>query len=68
MTQHYHVYIMASNTRVLYTGVTSDLEQRVLQHKNKVFDGFTNRYNVTRLLWFDDFPDMDRAIVAEKKI
>jgi putative endonuclease len=40
----------------------------VYQHKNKVFDGFTSRYNVTRLVWFDDFPDMGQAIEAEKKI
>jgi putative endonuclease len=63
-----HVYIMASHTRVLYVGVTSDLEERVQQHKSKTHDGFTKKYNVTRLVWFTDFPDMNQAIEAEKKI
>ncbi len=68
MTREYHVYIMSSHSRTLYTGVTSDLEQRVRQHKAKVLDGFTKKYNVTRLVWFDDFPDIDQAIEAEKKV
>jgi putative endonuclease len=68
MTESCYVYIMSSHTRTLYTGVTSNLEQRVLQHKNKAFNGFTKKYNVTRLVWFTDFPDMDQAIEAEKKI
>lgn len=68
MTQNCFVYIMASHTRTLYTGVTSNLEQRVRQHKAKTFDGFTKKYNVTCLVWFTDFPDMDQAIEAEKRI
>jgi putative endonuclease len=59
---------MSSHTRTLYVGVTSDLEQRVRQHKVKAFDGFTKKYNVTRLVWFTDFPDIDQAIEAEKRI
>lgn len=68
MPQGYHVYIMASHTRTLYTGVTSDLEQRVRQHKLKLFDGFTKKYNVTRLVWFTEFSDIDQAIEAEKRL
>jgi putative endonuclease len=59
---------MASHTRVLYVGVTSNLEQRVLQHKSKTHDGFTKKHNVTRLVWFTDFTGMDQAIEAEKRI
>jgi putative endonuclease len=68
MTHSCHVYIMASHTRVLYVGVTNDLGQRILQHKCKTHDSFTRKYNVTRLVWFTDFPDMDQAIEAEKRI
>jgi putative endonuclease len=68
MNQGYYVYILASHTRTLYIGVTSNLEQRVKQHKAKVYDGFTKKYNVTRLVWFEDFPDIDQAIEAEKKL
>jgi putative endonuclease len=68
MTQGYHVYILSSHTRTLYAGVTSDLQQRVLQHKTKAFDGFTKKYNITRLVWFEEFPDIDQAIEAKKKL
>jgi putative endonuclease len=68
MTDQYHVYIVASHTRTLYTGVTSDLEQRIRQHKAKVFDGFSKKHNTTRLVWYSEFPDMDQAIEAEKRI
>ncbi len=68
MIQRYHVYIMASHTRSLYTGVTSNLEQGVQQHKVKLVDGFTKRYNITRLVWYTEFDDMSQAIEAEKKI
>jgi putative endonuclease len=68
MSQSCHVYMMAIKTGTLYTGVTSDLEQRVRQHKSKEFDGFTKKYNVTRLVWYDEFPEIDQAIEAEKRI
>jgi len=66
--REYYVYIMSSQSRTLYTGMTSDLEQRVLQHKLRTFDGFTNRYKVTRLVWFETFNDVNQAIEAEKTI
>lgn len=50
-----YVYIMASKSRTIYVGVTSDLEGRVWEHKNHVFDGFTKRYTVTKLVYFADF-------------
>lgn len=64
----YFVYIMSNQSRNLYTGVTSNLQQRVWQHKNKVFEGFTSRYNVTRLVWYEAFNDIGEAIECEKTI
>ena len=64
----YYVYIMASRSRVLYTGVTNDLERRVIQHKRRVIPGFTTKYNVTRLVHFEEFTDILEAIGREKQI
>jgi len=62
------VYILASASKVLYTGVTSDLFRRVYEHKNALVPGFTSRYHIVRLVHFEDFPDMAAAIAREKQI
>ena len=62
----YGVYIMASASRVLYTGVTNDLQRRVWEHKIKQIPGFTRKYNVTRLVYFEEFDRIEDAIVREK--
>jgi putative endonuclease len=59
---------MASKSRTLYTGVTSNLERRVLQHKGKLLPGFTARYNIDRLVYFEGFGDVLAAITREKQI
>lgn len=59
---------MASKSRTLYTGVTSDLLRRIYEHKHKMAAGFTNKYNVTRLAWFEEFPTIREAIECEKRI
>lgn len=64
----YHVYIMASASRVLYTGVTNDLERRVCEHKTKQIPGFKSRYNVNRLVFCEAFGDIRDAIAREKQI
>lgn len=64
----YHTYILCSATGVLYVGVTNNLEKRVLQHKRKLVGGFTKRYDVMRLVWFEAFGDVRNAIVREKEI
>jgi putative endonuclease len=64
----YFVYIMANTGRVLYVGVTSNLEKRVDQHRHKRLDGFTKRYNVTRLVYFEATDDVLAAIAREKQI
>ena len=62
------VYLMASRSRVLYTGVTGDLKRRVWQHRTKQVPGFSARYNTTRLVWFDTTPNSLAAIAREKQI
>ncbi|HNB41690.1 MAG TPA: GIY-YIG nuclease family protein [Anaerolineales bacterium] len=64
----YYVYIMASKSRVLYTGVTNNLERRVYEHKNKLIEGFTNKYNVDRLVHYEETNDVNVAITREKQI
>ena len=64
----YHIYILCSASGVQYTGVTNDLECRVIQHKTKVVRGFTQRYDVTRLVYFEAFGDIRAAIAREKEI
>lgn len=63
----YHVYILASATGVLYVGVTNHLERRVAQHKEKRLPGFTKRYAVTRLVFFEPYGDIRNAIARERK-
>ena len=53
---------------VLYTGVTNDLVKRVYEHKEKLVDGFTKKYNITKLVYFDATKDVEEAILKEKKI
>ena len=66
--QRYYVYILASRSRVLYTGLTNDLHRRVYQHKTCAVPGFTTRYSVTRLVYFEMTPDVLAAIAREKAI
>jgi len=63
------VYILASGKNgTIYTGVTSNLEQRLAQHKAGTFAGFTSKYDVSRLVWLSDSTDIENAIALEKKI
>ena len=64
----YHVYILASASGVLYTGVTNCLERRAAEHKQGTSPGFTKRYGVTRLVYFEGFGDVRDAISREKQI
>ena len=64
----YHVYILASATGVLYTGVTNFLERRVWEHKQKLIDGFTKKYDVTRLVYYEPHGQPKSAISREKQI
>jgi len=65
----YYVYIMTNkHNTVLYTGVTGNLGQRVYEHKNKIRDGFTAKYNVNKLVFAEYFNDVRYALEAEKQI
>ncbi len=65
----YYVYILASKRNgTLYIGVTSDLYYRVLQHKEGKIDGFTKRYNVRLLVYFEEFEFIDEAILRETQL
>src|SRR5207253_5667368 len=64
----YYVYIMANKSRTLYTGVTNNLERRVLPHRRKLVPGFTGRYNINRLVYYERFGDARAAISCEKQI
>lgn len=64
----YYVYIMTNRSGTLYTGVTSDLTRRVYEHKHKLVDGFTKKYNITRLVYYDMTEDVHSAIQKEKQI
>ena len=62
------MYIKSSQSKVLYTGVTDDLERRVYEHKEKLIKGFTWRYNVTNLVYYEVTLDVQSAIQREKQI
>jgi putative endonuclease len=64
----YFVYILGSKSGVLYVGVTNDLTRRLFEHKQKLIEGFTNKYNVSRLLYFETFENITDAITREKQI
>jgi putative endonuclease len=65
---HYFVYIVASRSRVLYCGVTNNLRSRVRQHQLGTFEGFSAQYACKRLVWFQQFQYINKAIAREKQI
>jgi putative endonuclease len=69
MSNQYYTYIMTnkSNT-VLYTGMTNDLPKRVYEHKSKLIEGFTKKYKITKLIYYEIFDDAYTAISREKQI
>ena len=66
--RHYFVYILSSRTRRIYIGVTNDLERRVAQHKRREVEGFTSRYNIDRLVYYEETDDVTAAIAREKQL
>ena len=65
----YYVYIITNKeNKVLYTGVTNNLERRIYEHKNKIIKGFTSKYNVNKLVYFEETKDVNEAIAREKEI
>ena len=67
--KQYYVYLMTNHKNtVLYTGVTNHLQRRVYEHKNKLVEGFTKRYNLTRLVYYELCGDIEGTIIREKQI
>jgi putative endonuclease len=66
--KRYYVYIMASRSLNLYTGVTNSIYQRALQHKSSEIDGFTKKYNINRLVYYEMFEHIGNAIAREKQV
>lgn len=65
----YSTYILTNKfNKVLYIGVTNNLERRIFEHKHKLIPGFTSKYNLNKLVWFENFNNVEDAISAEKKI
>ena len=68
-SRNYFVYILCSKPLgVLYTGVTNNIVRRVYEHKNKLADGFTKKYNITRLVYYEIHHSIESAIIREKQI
>jgi len=66
--RQYYVYIMTNRSRTLYTGVTNNLYRRVYEHKNKLIGGFTRKYNITKLVWYEVTSEITSAIARENQI
>ena len=64
----YYVYILASKSRALYIGVTNNLERRLFEHRQKLIPGFTSKYNISRLVYFELFGEVRDAIAREKQL
>jgi putative endonuclease len=67
-SKQYYVYILTSNSGTLYTGVTNDLARRVFEHKNQLVEGFTKKYNIKYLVYYEAADDVEAAIAREKQI
>lgn len=69
MAKQGYVYMLTNiNNTVIYTGVTSDLRRRIYEHKNKLVEGFTKKYNLGKLVYYEVFEDIYHAIEREKQI
>lgn len=65
----YYVYILTNwNNKVMYVGVTNDIERRIYEHKNKLIEGFTKKYNVEKLVYFEITSSIEAAIEREKQL
>ena len=69
MKRQYYIYIVTNKSNsVLYTGVTNDLKRRVYEHRQKLVEGFTKKYNINKLVYYEIFEDAENAIIREKQI
>jgi len=69
MKNNYFVYLITNwNNKVIYIGITNNLQRRVFEHKNKLVEGFTSRYNLNKLVYYEVTTDVTSAIAREKEI
>lgn len=68
MIRHYYVYIMANDRPTLYIGITNNIGRRSVEHKYKFKKGFTEKYNLTKLVYFEHYTDINEAIRREKQL
>ncbi len=66
--KHYYVSIMTNSSKTLYIGVTNTLQRRMYEHQHHLVAGFTNRYHITRLVYFEETSDVYAALAREKQI
>jgi putative endonuclease len=66
--KNYYVYILSNASKTLYIGVTNNLERRIYDHKNKLIDGFTKKYNLNKLIYYETTTDIREAIYREKQL
>lgn len=68
MSKSYYVYILRNNSGTFYIGFTSNLIKRVWEHKNKVVEGFTQKYAIDKLIYYEEYGDPETAILREKQL
>jgi len=66
--KQYFVYILANKSKMLYTGITNNLERRIFEHKQHLVEGYTQKYQITSLVYYDETNDVNAAIAREKQI
>jgi len=66
--KNYYVYIITNNRKTLYIGVTNDLERRMYEHKHKLIEGFSKKYNLTKLVYYEIYNNINDAIKREKQL
>lgn len=64
----YYIYILSNKSKTIYIGVTNDLKRRLYEHKNKLIDGFSKKYNLTKLVYYENLTDVKDAIQREKQL
>ncbi len=68
VTKNYYIYILTNKSRTFYVGMTNSLERRIYEHKQKLIEGFTKKYNITQLVYYEVFSDVREAIAREKQV